>query len=73
MRTLDRIFATLPRASDRPSLAGRLLTILELVETWPRRRRQGLDLAELDDRLLADIGLTRADVARETTKPFWQP
>jgi uncharacterized protein YjiS (DUF1127 family) len=73
MRTLDRIFATLPRASDRPSLAGRLLTILEAVETWLSRRRQRLDLAGLDDRLLADIGLTRADVARETAKPFWQP
>jgi uncharacterized protein YjiS (DUF1127 family) len=61
------------RTTGRPSLAGRLLTILELVETWLTRRRQRLDLAELDDRLLADIGLTRADVARETAKPFWQP
>ena len=73
MRSLGTRCATLPRTTGRPSLAGRLLTILELVETWPRRRRQGLDLAELDDRLLADIGLTRADVARETAKPFWQP
>ncbi len=36
-----------------------------------RRRRQRLALAELDDRLLGDIGLTRADVARETEKRPW--
>lgn len=73
MRTLDTSGATLPGASDRPSLVSRIQAILEAVETWLSRRRQRLDLAELDDRLLADIGLTRADVARETAKPFWQP
>lgn len=29
------------------------------------------ELAQLDDRMLADIGLTRHDVDRETTKAFW--
>jgi uncharacterized protein YjiS (DUF1127 family) len=73
MRSLGTSCATLPRASDRPSLVRRILAILEAVETWLSRRRQRLDLGQLDDRLLADIGLTRADVARETAKPFWQP
>jgi uncharacterized protein YjiS (DUF1127 family) len=35
--------------------------------TWGRRQ-----LARLDDRLLADIGLTRADVYRELAKQFWR-
>lgn len=29
-------------------------------------------LAGLDDRGLRDIGLSRADVVRETDKPFWR-
>jgi uncharacterized protein YjiS (DUF1127 family) len=36
------------------------------------RVRQRHALAELDDRLLRDIGLTRVDVWREVKKPFWR-
>ena len=36
-----------------------------------RRRRQRQALAQLDERLLADLGLTRTQVAKETAKPFW--
>jgi uncharacterized protein YjiS (DUF1127 family) len=35
------------------------------------RVRERRELQELDDRLLADIGLTHADVERECAKPFW--
>jgi uncharacterized protein YjiS (DUF1127 family) len=42
-------------------------TVLE----WQERARQRHRLAELDDRMLKDIGLTRADVTREVEKPFW--
>jgi uncharacterized protein YjiS (DUF1127 family) len=35
------------------------------------RYRQRQALAELDDRLLADLGLSRADVARECAKSWW--
>jgi uncharacterized protein YjiS (DUF1127 family) len=38
---------------------------------WQERARQRRRLAELDDRMLKDIGLTRADVSREVEKPFW--
>jgi uncharacterized protein YjiS (DUF1127 family) len=30
-------------------------------------------LLTLDDWLLKDIGLSRADVLREALKPFWRP
>jgi uncharacterized protein YjiS (DUF1127 family) len=36
------------------------------------RSRQRRALAELDDRLLRDIGLTAYDVTREASKPFWR-
>ncbi|WP_374377891.1 DUF1127 domain-containing protein [Dongia sp.] len=36
------------------------------------RGRQRRTLGTLSDHQLKDIGLTRADVARETAKPFWR-
>ena len=36
------------------------------------RHRQRLALAELDDRLLADIGVSRTHARHEASKPFWQ-
>lgn len=38
---------------------------------WQERARQRRQLLELDDRMLKDIGVTRADVDREIAKPFW--
>lgn len=37
------------------------------------RAAQRRRLMTLDDRLLRDIGLTRADVEAEYRKPFWRP
>jgi len=45
--------------------------ILGLLLTWIERREQRHALANLDDRLLKDIGLSRATVEREVSKPFW--
>lgn len=36
------------------------------------RHLQRLDLSELTDEQLDDIGLTRRDVERESAKPFWR-
>jgi len=46
-------------------------------EAWARvlylaeLRNQRLALRDLDDRLLADIGVSRADAQAEAQKPFW--
>jgi uncharacterized protein YjiS (DUF1127 family) len=40
--------------------------------SWSERARQRRTLAALDERMLKDIGLTRADVATESEKPFWR-
>jgi uncharacterized protein YjiS (DUF1127 family) len=37
------------------------------------RSRQRRALAELDERLLRDIGLTRDEAWRECANPFWRP
>jgi uncharacterized protein YjiS (DUF1127 family) len=42
-----------------------------LVE-WQDRAEQRHALATMDDRMRKDIGLSLADIARETGKPFWR-
>jgi uncharacterized protein YjiS (DUF1127 family) len=43
------------------------------VLVWMERSQQRRALAELDDRLLRDIGLTREDALQECANPFWRP
>jgi len=45
---------------------------IDHVLLWAERARQRRQLAELDAYMLRDIGLTRADVASEIRKSFWQ-
>ena len=42
------------------------------IRQWPKRLRARHELAELDHRLLRDIGVTPSEVARECAKPFWR-
>jgi uncharacterized protein YjiS (DUF1127 family) len=49
---------------------GRLSALLAV---WAMRRRTRRTLGELDDRQLADVGLTRRQALLETAKPFWRP
>jgi uncharacterized protein YjiS (DUF1127 family) len=43
------------------------LALLRWQELAQQRRR----LLSLDDRMLKDIGITRAEATREGTRPFW--
>jgi uncharacterized protein YjiS (DUF1127 family) len=43
-----------------------------LLARWYDRHLQRLELAEIDDHLLRDLGLTPEDVRRECAKSFWQ-
>ena len=45
---------------------------LARVDSWIDCGRQRQALAELDDRLLRDIGRTRAQAAGEAAKAFWR-
>jgi uncharacterized protein YjiS (DUF1127 family) len=59
-------------AAGRRGLADVLLHVLDRICAWQERRRQRWILASLDDNALKDVGLTRADVAWEVSKPFWR-
>jgi uncharacterized protein YjiS (DUF1127 family) len=61
--------ATATPGRDHGSLLGRCLTGLL---RWLDRGRQRHALRELDDRLLDDIGVTRAAAEREVATPFWR-
>jgi len=53
---------TLARSSRPARLAGLISGTIEAVPLWFARARGRRYLADLDDRLLRDIGITRADV-----------
>jgi uncharacterized protein YjiS (DUF1127 family) len=44
----------------------------KLFTVWWHRIRSRYDLERLDERDLADMGLTRSDVFNEIQKPFWE-
>ena len=46
--------------------------VIELVLSAHERWRQRQHLMMLDDHLLKDIGLSRADADQESSKPFWK-
>ena len=46
---------------------------LDQLLEWQDRARQRHQLASLESHILKDLGLSRADVVRETDKPFWRP
>ena len=45
---------------------------LRVIGAWIERSRQRHALADLDDRLLDDVGIPRSAAAREIAKPFWR-
>ena len=53
------------------SLSRAAISVADAVYGWQERARQRHMLAGLDDRLLRDMGITRADVSQESDKPFW--
>ena len=51
---------------------GFAVKVNKQVRLWLRRSNERHLLAQMNDHILEDIGLTRADVKIETAKYFWQ-
>jgi uncharacterized protein YjiS (DUF1127 family) len=55
-----------------PNLGKELSALPQLFFLWQERVRQRQELQRLPTHMLHDIGLSEADVARESLKPFWR-
>jgi uncharacterized protein YjiS (DUF1127 family) len=59
------------RPFDRPHIpTGLLAAIVDRVGAYRRNRRALRDLTEMDDHMLLDIGLSRADIVRASIAEF---
>jgi len=58
----------LPVASPRGLWRG----FIALIVTWQSRAQQRRELLDADSRVLRDLGLSKAEVAAEASKPFWR-
>jgi len=76
MSTLEQRLAARCRRQPYESSFSRLpllvATVRYLAAEWCRRARSRAELAQMSDRDLRDIGITRAEAAHESTKPFWR-
>lgn len=53
-------------------LVARAVGHFTVLRAWNERARQRHHLSQLDDRLLADIGVSRAAAAQEAAKQPWE-
>jgi uncharacterized protein YjiS (DUF1127 family) len=60
------------REARRRPARNRGTQVLAQLRQWRRRARERGELAALDDRMLADIGISRADAEFLANKPFWR-
>jgi uncharacterized protein YjiS (DUF1127 family) len=64
-----------PHLQRRGSLVQQLVRLAEQAITtllrWQELAKQRRALMRLDDHMLKDIGLSRADAMREAERPFW--
>ena len=78
MNNLNHLHSLHP-ASWTPTLfarstgtAGSSARFLNVLLDWQERARARRLMADLDDRLLADMGIGRAEAFTEAEKPFWR-
>lgn len=74
LTTSEVIYDHVPALSAPQSYVRRMSCRgwLRVMGVWIERSRQRHALADLDDRLLDDIGITRFEAAWEIAKPFWR-
>ncbi len=61
-----------PRETLASRSAQALRQVVATISTWIERDRMRRRLLNLDDRMLRDVGISRAEVHGEAAKPFWR-
>ena len=69
--TALKLGSSVPRLSDWRPLNSGLQAIAGLIRAI-RHRRELMRLAECEDYILADVGLSRDDVQAALSAPFWR-
>lgn len=76
---MDTILKTTPtalpsgwRARRRHPLRRAIWGVVNLMMIWQRRAEDREILRSMNDARLKDIGISRAEIAREADKPFWR-
>lgn len=64
--------AAVRRRPRRRATKGMVARMLAWLRAWRRRAKDRSALAALDDRMLADIGISRAEAEFLANKPFWR-
>jgi len=54
------------------TLIGQIKRAFVLLSVWQKRHNERSHLMRLEDRLLADIGMSEAVRDQEASKPFWK-
>lgn len=62
-----------PRPVSRPRVSSLLRAAAALLCLWRRRQEEAEELRTMDDHMLRDIGITRAEALAAAARPFWQP
>jgi uncharacterized protein YjiS (DUF1127 family) len=68
----NRSTGTVGHKEPASRFASGVVAAVRMLIDWAERARQRRALRSLDDWMLKDIGLSRADVMREYDKPIWR-
>ncbi|HVI51331.1 MAG TPA: DUF1127 domain-containing protein [Candidatus Sulfotelmatobacter sp.] len=69
--TLSVHTAARQATASPPAQPGLFLRLCLRLEQWVQRVNDRRLLAQMDDRMLKDIGISSADALKESAKPFW--
>jgi len=75
-QAFDQAAGIPPLRSGAPTgaeqMRRRIGGIVRTISLWIERSKQRHAVAELEDHLLHDVGLSRGAARREAAKPFWK-
>ncbi len=63
---------TAAQSTAKATFSALAMRVLNTLGEWQTRADQRRRLLALDNRLLSDMGISRADAVSESEKPFWR-